>query len=197
MDSNQLTTFLDKHLAAHPNTIRLANLTTRVEFLEKQNIMYKDLIDKQKLKIDQLELKNTGLNNDLANKEFWSNSTKKSNTNAENELPMLILNSVSREIKMKKDKESNVILFGLSENGIDDKQEIAKILNKLNFSPKNLVSYQRLHTTTNNGKPSPIILRLKSPEHKLDLINSSKRTKMAHMGNQIFINQDLTFAERF
>ena len=75
----------------------------------------------------------------------------------------------------------------------DDFNEISMVFEQLNIDKASIKSFLRLKTKNDQqNRSSPIIIELKSSEHRNKLVIASNKTKLPN----IFINRDLTQSER-
>ena len=119
------------------------------------------------------------------------------------EIETKILNAISAESKEKTSKENNVAIFGLKESlksnkdekEEEEKQQINEIFTDLNLNIKNIEKHYRLKGTS--SRPGIVVVTLKSKSDQQQVIQESKNlNKIEKYKSKVYINQDLTIAER-
>jgi hypothetical protein len=115
-----------------------------------------------------------------------------------------ILNAVSNESKVRISKEKNIAIFGLKKSRKEDKDEqnkedldnIQEIFDELNLDSSKIVRNFRL-ITKDETKPGIVIVELESNLYQQQVLQEAKNLdKVDKFKNKVYINPDLTIAER-
>nr|XP_047141425.1 uncharacterized protein LOC105844248 [Hydra vulgaris] len=113
-----------------------------------------------------------------------------------------ILTAISAENKEKSRREYNLILHGLDElnksteeNTQRENEQIKKIFNYLKVDESFIKRHHRLKSKTD--KPGIVLVELNNKEKVADILKSASNLKYnVEYKKKVYINQDLTFAQR-
>jgi hypothetical protein len=116
---------------------------------------------------------------------------------------LAIINTVSIEQLQRKKREKNVVIYGDPsssktsgfEKSVDDKIEIENIFNAISKHDLKPISIRRLHSKSSD-KPGPIIVELPDSSYRNPLLVASRQLRSTATYDKVFINPDLTEAER-
>ena len=128
--------------------------------------------------------------------KFLSTSDKKSNEQRN------VINSVASDIRERQRNEKNVCIFGLAqslkvipaERATEDREKVEEIFSKINVSPS-IVKFHRFKPR-NESVPGLVLVELASKEERNEVLRAAKRLKEEINFERVFINPDLTLAER-
>ncbi|CAF0714789.1 unnamed protein product [Brachionus calyciflorus] len=169
-----------------------------------------NMVNDMKAEVD--ELKKTVADKDEEIKKIKESSTTNTcsyaamlkgtkNTEAEN----VLLAKISKENKEKRRKENNIIISGLPEKNdgnVEEKKEydnekVNKILNILELdSEHEIKKYTRLKPSNPNKKSDMIVVELNSKKKVTTALKNSKELKNNEEFKNVYINRDLSLAER-
>ena len=177
-------------------------LEKRVSALEKAIKAKDDQLTEKNQKIEELieKLEDKNCNDEKGNEELWTDVVKgKQKRKSINQLNLI--NAVAKESKERKMREKNVIIFGLAastnknkDNAFDeDKKNVITIFNKIDA---NVNIEHIINLKTRNENQPPFIVVLKDKHERNKVLKSSKVLKDDDSFSKVFINPDLTEAER-
>lgn len=113
-----------------------------------------------------------------------------------------LIAKIDREQREIKNKERNIIAFGIpksSENDQDsskkDQETIRGIFKELNVDDKAIKQIRRMNTK-NQNKPNPIIIELKEEFNRKNILKVAKKLKDSTMFASIYLAPDLTITQR-
>ena len=121
-----------------------------------------------------------------------------------NELENVILAKVAKQIKDKESKQKNITIIGIKEadNTLsseektnEDKQNLGKILSKMQIDETKMKKFFRLRKTNSSNQPGLIIVEFHDLEDQTSAIKNSRLLKNDEEFKNIYINRDLTPAE--
>ncbi len=126
------------------------------------------------------------------------------------EIETKVLNAISAEAKEKSSKEKNVAIFGLvestktnkDEKEMEDKMKIDEIFSALNLNGINIEKHYRLKNSSNHSggivqRPGIVIVELKTKLDQQQVLQESRNlNNINEFKGKVYINQDLTIAER-
>lgn len=163
------------------------SLTARINALEEENKLLKNQV------------------NDLSSKQSDSVTVKKplfsslfdgGSKQSLIETEINVLNAVCVESEQIKKKENNVIIYGLA-NSDDDKKRVENVFNHINIESSVIKRVQRIKSkSTTNDKPAPLLIELSNKDLRFKILKSAKNLKQSTEYNNVFINLDLTVAQR-
>jgi hypothetical protein len=160
--------------------------------------------DKTTLQNEVNEIKTKSQHNSKNNTSSWSDlvSNKKNKSNEQ----LNVLAAVSTEAKDQKNREKNVIIFGVkasskvlsNDKKNDDKNEIDKILTAINCDKGSVKNFYRIKSIR---QPAPLIITVDNPLIRNQVLKNAKTlaTNDSYNGNhgpKVFINPDLTEVQR-
>lgn len=171
----------------------LETLKTRVLELEKAN---KQLLSK-------LNEKNKS-NDSSSPSSFtsWTNMIKGKKTPVDK---LIVLNAVANEEQSRNSKKKNILISGIPDSKNDSKEdrisddstEVAKLLVSLdlgNLKPKFIRRIQSKNPS--NKGPSPVLVEFPEEENVITILAASYNKRKDKQMENIFINRDLTEAQR-
>ena len=172
------------------------------------------LMEFNQLKAEHIKLKNDydNLVNDknikTVNTAFTYASIVNNKKNPEcNEFKNCLLSIINNDLKQKDRKENNIIVSGvpkasLVENKLDtnkDNEYIKKIFDKLELDVNLIKKTSRVKTRDNiSDENNPVLIELNDIDSKNKVMKNAHKLKGFKLGLEkfIFLNNDLTFAER-
>ena len=163
------------------------DLEAKISLLEEEN-------SKLKKNVSDLGMKNVN------SPQLFSNLFCKAKPA---EIETKILNAISAETKEKTSKENNVAIFGIPESlksnkeekDEEEKQIITDVFSDLNLNCNKIEKHYRLKGTS--SRPGIVVVTLKTKLDQQQVLQESKNlTKLEKYKNKVYINQDLTIAER-
>lgn len=115
-----------------------------------------------------------------------------------------IINSVSIEQKERDKKRKNVIIFGLQESTksvqrdqeSEDKNATCEIFRDLNIDTRKISFIRRFRSKNGQSRPAPVLVQLNRSEDKAEVLSAAKNLRKSAKFSHVFINPDLTEAER-
>jgi hypothetical protein len=119
-----------------------------------------------------------------------------------------VVNTVLSEQRERERRANNVIIFNINElvsssneqQTKHDESSVLNLLTKINIDTSKVKFIRRFNknpnNNNNNNKPAPILVRLESPEIKGKVLFNAKNLINMNEFKGIFINPDLTPAER-
>ncbi|CAF1064320.1 unnamed protein product [Brachionus calyciflorus] len=181
-------TAFDAYVAAQEKIIN--DLKTRLSSLEAK---YSDLLETNATlsnKISELEGKEVSSSPKLFSDLF---KRKKPNTEENN-----ILNAMRIEQKQEDKKSKNVVIFGtkFTEDTNVDKNLVKEISECIGFDPSKVKYIKRFKRKSNEVESTPLLVELEDKENKAEMLKLAKELRNDRRFDKIYINPDLTFAER-
>jgi hypothetical protein len=119
------------------------------------------------------------------------------------EAEVQILAKVYREINKTTKIKANLIVSGLpaatggteDEKKADDKSRVDALVTALAEDPYIVENHKRINTS-NNDKPSLIIIEFKDPVHAIQALKGAKNLRSIDKYNGVYVNKDMTQTER-
>ncbi|RNA13660.1 RNA-directed DNA polymerase from mobile element jockey-like, partial [Brachionus plicatilis] len=127
---------------------------------------------------------------------IWGNTNSKEET--------IFLAKVSREIKTKENKENNIVVSGLNErdNGTaeekenHDSEELKAVLDLIGINSDHVKRRVRIRKTRPSNKPALLLVEFDKKNVQESALRGAKKLKDEENMKNVFINKDLTTAER-
>jgi hypothetical protein len=178
-----------------------ANLQKRLEALEaKYASEIKDLkeeIKAYKADLDMLKSSNIG---GLRTCNPWTNLNKK----ITDPVQVAVINTVPNDIKEREVKANNIVVFGLNEleqgdikaKTAHDKMQMANILLKIGVKVNTSDIVKTVRVASNPNKPKLLVVKFNNHELRDEVIRNAKQLKLVSELKNVYINPDLTIAER-
>ncbi|CAF0985378.1 unnamed protein product [Brachionus calyciflorus] len=147
-------------------------------------------------------------------KMSWSNLFKKqdvTNGNPEPQEKTLqkieaaeAMTAFTNEISNREKRKKNIVIVEVEESRETDEKitkkdeddKINEILEKMIIDKNKVKSVTRINNKSNNGKPGPILMKIDSEESKFNVLKQTKELRDDEKYKNIFVNADLTPAER-
>ena len=196
---NNLIAAALKTIIEQVDNLKVANKNLKNELAE-----YKQLVTNQTQKIHELELK--GLSSSTVNphpvpRRLFNSLFNDTDANIKAK-PTLddqekdLLNAVAIEQKEITSKEKNLLVFGLEKSSDgDDTVLINELFNSIGAETKSVKRVVRFRNAKDN-KPPAVLVELKDKNDKFAILKNAKKLKSSKKFNGVFINLDLTEAQR-
>ena len=179
------------------NTELINQLLERVEFLENEN---KDL------RKEVLDLKK-GFEKQSKSKSFNSNTQSNEHfLNLKSKEGAVILNQVNMEQNERTKRENNLVISGLEIEDCQDEnlrkleaeKKIVKVLEKVDSSitDASILVKTSIIKKRNESSKQLILITFKDKSVRDNILKNSKRLSETEYKNTVFVNADLTRAER-
>ena len=98
--------------------------------------------------------------------------------------------------QMRREIAPSVVISGLSEDSdVDDGDRIEEILCKLDCSSCEVIRHERVGRAT-TGRPRLLKVKFRPPSEKTKVVRNCRRLRNDSEYNGIYVNPDLTYAER-
>lgn len=168
---------------------------------------------KEEIKSRDVQIKN--LNDEITSLKDKTNTLEVNNTSTQplfselfkqkpNEHEIRVLASVTREQKDIEKRENNLILFNVPESNKDntedvrkdDEEKVVSILSEIEANQNCFKKIYRMKKSTKSLKPAPIVLELHNSTEKNNILKCAKRLKSSESYKNVYINPDLTIAQR-
>ena len=192
---------------------------------KKKNTTIKDIVNSQKDRIieqdkdiialleavtslqnevAQLKSKMTGMENKESISTLSFSNIAKRNIKEKyslNENEKNFLHAARSEYKECQSREKNLIIMGVAESTGDDRQAETKklvdeIMDVIELDKEVVSSVFRFNKNPNSKYPSIIKVQLKNSNDRFKILKESKKLKDNKKFPKVFINMDLTFAQR-
>jgi hypothetical protein len=136
-------------------------------------------------------------------KPLFSNVVKKQSNNQikYNNDEINVINAITIENDDIKKRECSIIISGLPNSSgdnieIDDEAKITNLFTAISFEKTKMKRFKRFTNEKDNGKPNLIMIELKNKEDRFSIMKAAKALKNNHSYEDVFINFDLTPAQR-
>ena len=112
-----------------------------------------------------------------------------------------VVNAVVSDLKERQTREKNIVIYGLAEpieSGEDssakdkDRTSVENVLKIVGINTENI----KIHRLKSNKKPSPVVVELVNKTARDEALRGAKVLRENEQFNGIYINPDLTLAER-
>ena len=108
-----------------------------------------------------------------------------------------VLNAFTSERNEQARRESNVLIMGVKDTSDDlAKSTVERIFAELNIDTAKIVSVYRFKQSTNNAHPPIIKVCLPNKDDRLSVLKASRQLREKPTFAKVYINPDLTFAQR-
>lgn len=203
------------------NQVRITKLQNRIVILEANNKTQSKTINDLKAiiesfdkkiihlddKLNLIENKNNNINNNntqpISNKPLFSDLFKsKESENMSFEIKNIY--NIQQDLLERDKKKNNIIIYGLpidkfENNDIDfdsDNLKIDKMLTKVSVDLSKIVKLKRLINKSGVITNPPILIEFKEYNEKINLLKKSSEIRKFIEYEKIYINEDLTTAQR-
>lgn len=184
-----------------------ANLSDLVFAIKSMQALFKSELKKRDDEIASLKVLiesqiNEKTNVEIGNGELWSSVAKRSSKKpSQAQADMLAM--LDQENKEKKQREKNIVIFGLAESSKkeaeekkkDDEEAVKELLGKLKIDMQQV---NKIHRTKSRQveRPGTVILEFKEFKLKIEALKAAKQLKNSEQYNKVFLASDMTPAER-
>ena len=162
-----------------------------------------DLIIKLVERLTTLEEATKNSNKTVQNKPLFSNVVKKqSNKQIKyNNDEINVINAIAIENDDIKKRECNVIISGLPNSTgenieKDDETKIESLFTAIGFEKTKMKRSKRFTNEKSNGQPNLVLVELNNKEDRFSIMKAAKALKNNETYKNVFINFDLTPAQR-
>jgi len=162
-----------------------------------------ELIIKLVERLTLLEEATKNSNKTVQSKPLFSNVVKKqSNKQIKyNNDEINVINAIAIENDDIKKRECNVIISGLTNSTgdnieKDDETKIENLFAAISFEKTKMKRSKRFTNEKNNGKPNLVLVELNNKEDRFSIMKAAKSLKDNETYKDVFINFDLTPAQR-
>jgi hypothetical protein len=162
-----------------------------------------ELIIKLVERLTLLEEATKNSNKTVQSKPLFSNVVKKqSNKQIKyNNDEINVINAIAIENDDIKKRECNVIISGLANSTgdnieKDDETKIENLFAAISFEKTKMKRSKRFTNEKNNGKPNLVLVELNNKEDRFSIMKAAKSLKDNETYKDVFINFDLTPAQR-
>ena len=114
--------------------------------------------------------------------------------------------AISSEMKEREDRDANVIFYGISEHDEADveirrdkeKKIVKEIASATGVDMQDAmeVKFRLGRWDAARDKPRPLLVRIENDEKRIQLISNARKLGSTDRWKKVFINRDLTWAQR-